>query len=360
MPTGCEPIAFPREKLQALFESLEDWAVLRDPDVWAVFARGGDCDIFVADRPKACARIVEILGPPMRIAIRSYVSSFYYEWGHIDVADAIDWRGLKLMSAKDVLVHAADLGNGIRGLAPSLRFSIALANALLWKGEIKQRYLDGLKECFEREPQELEMHLENLFGDASVLIRDLLRRGDIASVGTVAAELRSRVASARYGRNPLRSVQGKASFLAGEVKIRLWPQSVCIIRLAEDGPAESGSLLAAVKEWCGARELQVSAGSVARREGSAPGSSGLLATWLSICTITFRRCAFRARNGVLLLDVPAGSLPVRSLASLLGRTPFFGPFLIVSATGVVEGNPNGLHLLCHLKRFLDDRPVTTQ
>src|SRR5918994_4497277 len=95
--------AVPETALMRALNSLGPYVILRNHDVHAHLATGGDIDLLVQDPRHAENQLVVELGAPLFVARRSYVTGLFYDWGHIDLLPSLQWRGGKNLDSNTML-----------------------------------------------------------------------------------------------------------------------------------------------------------------------------------------------------------------------------------------------------------------
>ncbi len=290
----------PETAIRSFFSSLQAWAVLRNADVFDNFARGGDCDLLVRDIDGAARMLVRHLGNPVRIAERSYVRSYYYEWGHIDLTDCLYWRGLCLCDAETLLARAG-IREGWPVISEEDEAICLLLNSLLWGGFVKRRYLDRIGGVFGWEAETIRERLETMLGPkAAEWIISCVRRSAWEELEARVRRLRREVAWFHFRRRPFRSLLGQLRFAAFELRLRLGPQ-IPVLALEVDGGVERPRLKELVAEEAKRCEYHLAI---------VDWTGGRMNLRLGFDLL--RRLSFRARNGavVYLIDpgIPGGWL----------------------------------------------------
>lgn len=277
----------PSARLERCFRALEKWAVLRNPDIFANFERGGDCDLLVANREAAACRIEREMGSPFRIAERSYVTSLYYEWGHLDLAEHVFWQGLRLIDGRDILGRCDR--SGVWPVVSRVDEAIVmLLNSLLWGGFVKRRYCSDIQAAFSAEADLTAEILWRAVGSpVARRLETLVRQAEWEDLERSVAEIRRRVRSHQLRLAPLRSMVGTVRFLGCECRVRMKDLvPVLTVRL-------NGADAEVVREAC------VRLGHEAEYRVAVTNGRGVLTG--------LRHASFRAKNGLVVVLDPAGA-----------------------------------------------------
>ena len=212
----------PTSSLERFLQELgDDYAVAKNPDIWGSLERGGDWDLIVSQPERAAVLLRRCVGAPERVVRRSYVTAFYFDWGEIDLLPAIDWRGIRLISASSVLARARVSETGIR-IASSLDQAIAgWFIPIVSHGSAKERYLAPVAATLNEAQDELGSLLRALLDERLVVeILSIAKQGGIA----FPAVLRRRVRRGLFLRSllvsPLATSSRSVRFLWRELVVR--------------------------------------------------------------------------------------------------------------------------------------------
>jgi hypothetical protein len=131
----------PRNELEALASKLTSSgaAIAKNPDQWSSLDRGGDWDIVVRNLGDADRVVTETLGIPDRATRRSYVWSYHFSWGEIDLLPNIQWRGLELIDSFSLIAQATP-GSPLCVARPAHQVIAACIYPYLAYGAYKERY----------------------------------------------------------------------------------------------------------------------------------------------------------------------------------------------------------------------------
>lgn len=222
-------VELPIAKLNSLFQSLSNWAVIRNKDVIKNFLNGGDCDIICGNLQDCGEKIVTHLGLPLRIAERSYVISYYYEWGHIDLTDHIYWRGL-ILARGDELLSRKGFFEDLPHVDHSYEAIVALLNSVLWGSFVKKRYSSMINEKFTYDQSDVRKLLHYMVGrKACRFLIDKSINRDWRGIEENVQRLRLWIRLHHFVRYPLRSLGGTMKFFISELKLRFYPQIPALI-----------------------------------------------------------------------------------------------------------------------------------
>lgn len=287
-------VKIPIECLEILFKSLHDWAVLRNSDIVDNLSRGGDCDIICLNPEKSGEKIVEILGNPLRIAKRSYVKSYYYPWGHIDLTDHIYWQGLVLLKGEDVLKNCK-IEKGIPVVNSQCQGVIVLLNSLLWGGFIKKRYTDLMLDEFSQKNSDIFNILSVALGrKAALFLIENVKTENWNEIEKKVKSLRFSIRKHHFGKYPLRSFVGLFNFIRAELKLRISPSiSPLVINTSKNFPVSK--LESLVIELNFLREFNLKFEQIQ--------SKRKLWVYLRFRWILFINSSFIAKNGILIFMV---------------------------------------------------------
>jgi hypothetical protein len=278
----------PQKNLENLFGRLSQWALLRNADVYENFARGGDCDLLTGNLDEASRVLVEELGPPILIAHRSYLRSFFYPWGHLDLTNHYYWRGIQLMDGHSILAKKKCSGPypHVSSVDSSI---IKLLGNLLWGGFIKERYTRDILTSYRGDPEYFSSRLNQMLGEeaAGSICSDLSNEnweGLVKKVSFIRKSVKK-----HYRKNSfIRYWAGQFRFTLAEVRLRIFDLLPMLIlnvsredRQALD--AEWPIVNEVVDQHCKVVNLR----------------SGF--SHLVLPLILLRNISYRARNGLLVI-----------------------------------------------------------
>jgi hypothetical protein len=213
----------PEAAILELFKALPNWTLLRNSDVFGNFRRGGDCDILIDNLDIGEKSIRKLLGPPIRIARRSYVLSLYYQWGHIDLTNHYYWRGLRLCSGRRILSESDQRGDW-PVVCEVHEAIILLLSSLLWGGFIKTRYVNIISDVFDRKNELVATSLISMLGKRAS--REILLHADNKDWPELEKSIKSirrAVFTYHFLKHPIRSLFGQLNFYYRELLLRIRP-----------------------------------------------------------------------------------------------------------------------------------------
>lgn len=249
----------PTLELEALIRALAATGsfALRNSNLFANLNRRGDWDVLVRDMEEAEDFIVHHLGRPDRIARRSYVTSYYYLWGYIDLFPDWQWRGIRLLPTSALARGLTPGPAGLPCLTPAREALVVWFGNLLWSGNCKQRYSEAITEAARCHRQEFESVTADIFGRrlARMLV-ELAADGRPEVADRLAPRLRRAVTIRALRRRPLRVVGGHTRFLVAEARLRVRPPMPMIAVHNAERIAEAAEEAAALA-WSGVAGVAV-------------------------------------------------------------------------------------------------------
>ena len=278
----------PKEELCAVFDNLDEWAFLRNADVFENFERGGDCDLLVKDLEAATKIVLEGLGPPNLVARRSYVRSFYYSWGHLDLTDHYYWRGIRLLPGRTMLDNKIFIGE-YPLVSPVDEAITRLLSSLLWGGFIKERYSPEIMLVYQKEKESFQNRLGEMLGEeASAILCSGLDEGNLEELVDEVSGLRATVRKHYKRQSLIRYWVGWLRFTGAEILLRirdLFPIMILRVDPADrvDFDAEWDRVTGDLDQHCKAVE------------------TGVADSICSMPLVLLRNISYRARNGILVL-----------------------------------------------------------
>lgn len=228
----------PRQELEALAADLADSGafVLRNADLFANLARGGDWDVLAPDLTLAENLLTHHLGPPDRLARRSYVRSYYYLWGSIDLIPSWQWRGIPLVETRTFAARLVPGPAGLPCVGAVHEAVVVWCGNLLWSGRSKEKYHPLIITVARSHPEELREALLELFGSgAARQLVDFAASGRPEAADALVRRLRRAVTVRALCRRPLAVFAGRARFVVAEARLRLRPQVPLMASVDADG-----------------------------------------------------------------------------------------------------------------------------
>lgn len=241
----------PIERFCTWLRDASDYVLLRNSDVAANLARGGDVDLLV-DNPRSFSeKILGELGPPLNYVERSYVRGFFWRWGHVDLLPKLEWHGATYLPSKDAMTSSFRNSGGFLEASLPHQAVVCWFSSLIWGGFFKERYRDlVIRVAREHEGQVYKL-LEHAVGPlwAKRLV-EVAREGKPERSVSWVKPLRRVLWWRAFCRSPLNTLEGWIRFWLAEFRLRIWPPTLWIAVLGLDGSGKS-SLLLALKERLG-------------------------------------------------------------------------------------------------------------
>lgn len=240
--------AVPEAALLRALQSLGPYVILRNHDVLAHLATGGDIDLLVPDRRQAEQRLVAELGTPVSVARRSYVTGLFYDWGHIDLIPSLQWRGATYLDCDSVL-QDRQLSSY---LLPRPRLAhealVSWFSSLLWGGFFKPRYRDVIVEAAREDGDELGRALTTAVGRRWALrLQDSAVHGRPEESESWAVQIRRALWRRALVGAPIQTITGRLRFYVAEARLHLNPPLPWLAVLGPDGSGKS-TLLASLRD----------------------------------------------------------------------------------------------------------------
>jgi hypothetical protein len=247
--TSAASTQVPRECLTRFFNSYPDYVVLRNHDVWGNFERKGDLDLLVADATSAGRALIAAAGAPMWTCERSYVSGFFYAWGHVDLLPRLEWRGAIYLEADKVMREAVrDAGEFP---APRLAHEAMISwfTSLLFGGFFKERYRGVILRAAAEDGEELRACLVWAAGEkCGEKLWRLAQQGEPENSARHVRQVRRAVWRRSFRRDPAGTLFRYCQFWTREVALRACPPTPMVAVMGPDGSGKSSVLLRVEEE----------------------------------------------------------------------------------------------------------------
>ena len=230
----------PEGRLCEFLEAATDYVVLRNHDIGAHLARGGDVDLLVSEQRNTEQLLFAHLGPPLCKAARSYVCNYFYHWGHIDLLPSLEWHGAIYLPAKTVLRDArkSHLGWGKPRLAHEAL--VSWFSSLLWGGFFRDRYREVIVDAARDDGAALRQALIHAVGRLwGERLRQIAAEGRPETSANWVSPLRRAVFFRALRREPLGTLRGWAAFWLAEICLRLRPTVPWVAILGADGSGKT-------------------------------------------------------------------------------------------------------------------------
>src|SRR5262245_45252867 len=94
----------PLAALTRCLRELPNYLILgNEDDLFGNLRRGSDVDLLVDDQDLAERTVLRHLGAPVRVVRASDGRGDSWDWGHVDLVLAIEWRGASYLPTKTIL-----------------------------------------------------------------------------------------------------------------------------------------------------------------------------------------------------------------------------------------------------------------
>src|SRR6185437_8308238 len=230
------------ENVERALQQIPNVALLRNFDVAANLARGGDVDLLVRSVPEARAGLLARLGRPLWGAKRSYIFSLLYIDAHIDMFEHVEWHGARYVNTEDLWSHVVCESSPARiGLAHEA--TICWMATLLYGRRFKERYRGKIIQAAAAEPtlfrQALRYAAGRTLGDR---LYSLAAEGRPEDCVPIIDRVRRAAWLASFLRNPARTVKGYLSYYLHEARLLLKPDAPWFVVLGPDGSGKSTAI----------------------------------------------------------------------------------------------------------------------
>lgn len=233
--------------LQRVLARLPDAVALRGhADPAATFARGGDIDVLVRDLNEAERTLIDAFGRPLRRVVRAHMRGYAYDWGAVDLLDALQWRGAPYLSAESVRRDAIVDERGVRAVSPLHEAVVCLLESLLWGGFYPKRYAGQVRAAARQDPAGFLALLVEALGEAGSELVDAASGDDHTRAEALVPRLRRALWWRAFRRAPWPVAAGAWAHVRREVGLRLRPPVPWFAVLGPDGSGKS-SVLAALE-----------------------------------------------------------------------------------------------------------------
>ena len=217
--------SIPRAALTRYLRELPNYVVLRnEEDLFGNVERGGDIDLLVGDAELAERLLIQHLGPPIRINRYSFARGYFFDWGHIDLVQTIEWQGACYLRTEAILEARRLSARGRPVPRIAHEAAICWLTSPLWGGFFKKRYAPVIRQAVEADGAVLEQALIEIAGNAWG--RRLWRAavdGCPEISGTWIQALRRAVWWRACFRSPIRTIQRYLAFVMTELGRRFAP-----------------------------------------------------------------------------------------------------------------------------------------
>ena len=158
--------SIPRAALTRYLRELPNYVVLRnEEDLFGNVERGGDIDLLVGDAELAERTLIRHLGPPIRINRYSFAAGYFFDWGHIDLVQTIEWQGACYLRTEAILEARRLSARGRPVPTIAHEAVICWLTSPLWGGFFKKRYAPVIRQAVEADGAALEQALIEIAGN---------------------------------------------------------------------------------------------------------------------------------------------------------------------------------------------------
>jgi thymidylate kinase len=236
-----------RTNLERFLEGLAGYVVLRNHDIWSSFARGSDLDLLVAETSRAKEALFLYLGIPLWVHGHSYVESYFYPWGQIDLWPRLEWHGAVYLPNRVVLEMAEQ--SDLECPKPRLAHEalISWLNFLLRGGSFKERYKPMILRAAREDGVAFKQALIYAAGrTCGERLWQTAAEGRPETSANWARTVRRAVWWRAFRRDPRNTLLRWLAHWRAEFGLRLRPPLPWVVVLGADGSGKS-SVLAALK-----------------------------------------------------------------------------------------------------------------
>lgn len=234
------PAEIPEEALLSFLRDLPGALILRNHDVLANFGRGGDVDILVRRIDDAERRLIASLNVPLIYTGHSYVRSYRYQWGQVDLWPNLQWKGAVYLDNSSLFEAMEISPAGLPKLRMAHEAVACWLTSLLWGGFFKERYKDVIVAAAQKDRAALRDALCSAAGRGRGhrLLQAAVDGTPEDSESGVSA-LRRSVRVQAFRKDPLGTLRRWFAHYTAEAKLRLDPPMPWVVLLGPDGSGKS-------------------------------------------------------------------------------------------------------------------------
>jgi thymidylate kinase len=226
--------------LKEYLSQLPDYVVLRNQEIWGHIRAGGDIDLLAQDIKFAEQTLIKRLGIPLWASRRSYVTTYFYDWGHIDLFPRIDWRGAEYVSKKSILDERQFSAEGFPRPRPAHEALVSWFSSLLWGGFFKSRYQAIIVNAAQSDAIAFKDALIHAAGKKwGQMLFDAATCGQPEKSIAWTRSIRRAVWLKSFRRRPIATGFRWSSFWIAEIRLRLLPPVPWVAILGPDGSGKS-------------------------------------------------------------------------------------------------------------------------
>lgn len=228
------------ENVQRFLAELPDYVILRNHDIVAHLQMGGDIDVLVDDIDSSQRLLLRYCGSPVWCASRSYGTSYFYSWGHIDLIACLEWRGAAYIAKADVFAQSTQSPFGLRQPRLAHEAMVSWLTSVLWGRFFKERYRETILRAAREDGAAFLRALCGAVGRQwGERLMEAARRGEPEFAARHVWALRRHVVSMAMKRATWNTLARHALFWICEIKLRLTPLVPWIAILGPDGSGKS-------------------------------------------------------------------------------------------------------------------------
>lgn len=215
---------------------LDNAVLLKTTDPIGTLQAGGDLDILVGNPAAAETSLIREVGPPLYRARYGY----FYEWGHIDLIQRIEWRGAAVLQTEATIAAGHTTADG-------LRVADAASNALLfwlrppiWGGTFKAGCESLIERALAEDAPTFRQLLVQTFGSVEgQRLFELAEQRRYDEAAQDVGALREALWIRAMLRRPLATLAGLIHHVTMELGVRFRPPLPWVAVLGPDGSGKS-------------------------------------------------------------------------------------------------------------------------
>lgn len=242
-----EKIEIPLDKINTFLKSLPNYVFLRNTNYVDNLNKGGDIDLWVENTREAESILFKTVGKPVLSIKRSYVWSYYYEWGSLDITDDIQWHGCSFISSEDIEDNIVDL-DGIKKLSIAAEAVICWFSSLIYGGFYKVRYNTVIQKAVLEEKENFTKLLNHIVGNSlSTNLLNLALLDKASDSVKIIRKIKFILFFKSFAKNPFKTIWEFCKHYIVELKLRLNPPYPWFAFVGVDGSGKS-SVIAELSE----------------------------------------------------------------------------------------------------------------
>lgn len=242
------PAEIPEEALLSFLRDLPGALILRNHDVIANLERGGDVDVLARHIDDAECRLIAAFGIPLFFFGHSYVRSYRYQWGQVDLWPDLQWKGAVYLDNLLVFEAMETSPDGLPRLRTAHEAVVSWLTSLLLGGFFNKRYRGVIVEAAHTDHAVLH---DALCAAAGRRWRQRLLKAAVAGTPEDserwANALRRSVRAQAFRRDTLGTLRRWFAYYTAAAKLRLDPPMPWVVLLGSDGSGKP-TLVEALKK----------------------------------------------------------------------------------------------------------------